>query len=83
MRGREDLPKGSEGSGGPRKGPRGVWRLYRRAERPFRRAGRRREAIPEGWEVLGGPPKGFGMGREALPKGREELGDPPEWPGGV
>ena len=50
-RGQEDLTKGSEWSGGPRKGPRGVWRLYRRTERG-------REDLWDCSEGSGGPTGG-------------------------
>ena len=46
VRGWEDLPKGSERSRRPRKGPKGVWKPYRRAER--------------GWEDLLDCPVGLG-----------------------
>ena len=46
-------PEVREGSGGPRKGPAGVWR-------PTRRSGKGRETHPEVQEGSVDPPRGSG-----------------------
>ena len=72
----EALLKGWQWPGGPPEGPAVVGR-------PFWRARRGQEALPEGLKGLGGLPEGAGRGLEALPEGWVGSGGPPKGLGGV